>query len=151
MCADGRPDATPYGVRFATGTCSDAYLGRSGPAQATRSSSGTVAMSPEPTELTDDEAATFWLEVLAASTRDRGAVQAGEAELEALGNGVPHLHVHLVPRYLDDDTPGRPLSARHFDDPAWIAAGADLAHDVAALKRSIRPPTRTQGRVHHAT
>jgi diadenosine tetraphosphate (Ap4A) HIT family hydrolase len=26
-----------------------------------------------------------------------------------LGNIVPHLHVHVVPRYLDDPAPGRPL------------------------------------------
>jgi hypothetical protein len=28
---------------------------------------------------------------------------------QLLGNLVPHLHVHLVPRYLDDPAPGRPL------------------------------------------
>jgi diadenosine tetraphosphate (Ap4A) HIT family hydrolase len=26
-----------------------------------------------------------------------------------LGNVVPHLHVHVVPRYLDDSAPERPL------------------------------------------
>jgi diadenosine tetraphosphate (Ap4A) HIT family hydrolase len=26
-----------------------------------------------------------------------------------LGNIVPHLHVHVVPRYLDDRAPERPL------------------------------------------
>jgi diadenosine tetraphosphate (Ap4A) HIT family hydrolase len=26
-----------------------------------------------------------------------------------LGNIVPHLHVHVVPRYLDDSKPERPL------------------------------------------
>lgn len=25
-----------------------------------------------------------------------------------LGNSVPHLHVHIVPRYVDDPDPGRP-------------------------------------------
>jgi diadenosine tetraphosphate (Ap4A) HIT family hydrolase len=28
---------------------------------------------------------------------------------QLLGNSVPHLHVHLVPRYLDDIAPGKPL------------------------------------------
>jgi diadenosine tetraphosphate (Ap4A) HIT family hydrolase len=28
---------------------------------------------------------------------------------QLLGNLVPHLHVHLVPRYLDDPAPGKPL------------------------------------------
>ena len=28
---------------------------------------------------------------------------------EVLGNALPHLHTHLVPRYLDDPAPGRPF------------------------------------------
>jgi len=28
---------------------------------------------------------------------------------QLLGNSVPHLHVHIVPRYLDDTAPGKPL------------------------------------------
>lgn len=28
---------------------------------------------------------------------------------ELLGNAVPHLHAHIVPRYYGDPAPGRPL------------------------------------------
>jgi diadenosine tetraphosphate (Ap4A) HIT family hydrolase len=28
---------------------------------------------------------------------------------QLLGNLVPHLHVHVVPRYLDDPAPGKPM------------------------------------------
>jgi hypothetical protein len=28
---------------------------------------------------------------------------------QLLGNSVPHLHVHVVARYLDDPAPGKPL------------------------------------------
>jgi diadenosine tetraphosphate (Ap4A) HIT family hydrolase len=29
--------------------------------------------------------------------------------INLLGNLVPHLHAHLVPRYYDDPAPGRPI------------------------------------------
>ena len=28
---------------------------------------------------------------------------------ETLGNSLPHLHTHLVPRYTDDPRPGQPF------------------------------------------
>ena len=34
-----------------------------------------------------------------------------------LGNIVPHLHVHVVPRYLDDRAPERPYLGSHFRVP----------------------------------
>ena len=35
-----------------------------------------------------------------------------------LGNIVPHLHVHVVPRYLDDPSPERPLPWEPREVPA---------------------------------
>jgi diadenosine tetraphosphate (Ap4A) HIT family hydrolase len=49
----------------------------------------------------------------------------------SLGNGVPHLHVHLVPRPLDDARPGWPVESEAFDfgaippvEPTELAAAA---------------------------
>jgi diadenosine tetraphosphate (Ap4A) HIT family hydrolase len=39
----------------------------------------------------------------------KGIAKGHAAVVLLLGNSVPHLHVHLVPRYLDDPSPGRPL------------------------------------------
>ena len=44
-----------------------------------------------------------------------------------LGNSVPHLHTHLVPRYANDATPGRPLS--------WDAILAADPSDAGLLAR----------------
>jgi len=51
--------------------------------------------------------------------------------LASLGNQVPHLHWHVIPRFADD---------RHFPDPVWAAPRRD--HDprpvnVASLKGRI--------------
>ncbi|HEY3140085.1 MAG TPA: hypothetical protein VGJ86_03100, partial [Acidimicrobiales bacterium] len=34
---------------------------------------------------------------------------------QALGNFLPHLHTHVVPRYPDDPSPGRPLPEALWD------------------------------------
>src|SRR5688500_5338423 len=39
-----------------------------------------------------------------------------------LGNIVPHLHVHVVPRYLDDPAPERPLPWEPFPVPEELFA-----------------------------
>jgi diadenosine tetraphosphate (Ap4A) HIT family hydrolase len=42
---------------------------------------------------------------------------------QTLGNSVPHLHTHLLPRFVEDPAPGRPFpllpqdgSERHIPD-----------------------------------
>jgi diadenosine tetraphosphate (Ap4A) HIT family hydrolase len=57
----------------------------------------------------------------------------------SLGNGVPHLHVHLVPRPLDDARPGRPVESEAFDFASIPAVDAvDLAAAAAALRARLR-------------
>jgi diadenosine tetraphosphate (Ap4A) HIT family hydrolase len=49
-----------------------------------------------------------------------------------LGNSVPHLHTHIVPRYEDDPKPGWPFP---FPDPEPPAMPQErLDRDVAALR-----------------
>ena len=71
----------------------------------------------EPSELSAEEAAGFWSEVarVAAAVEDR--YRPAKMNWLRLGNGVPHLHVHLVPRPHDDARPAgrsrrRPLTSR---------------------------------------
>jgi diadenosine tetraphosphate (Ap4A) HIT family hydrolase len=47
--------------------------------------------------------------------------------LLTLGNWVPHLHTHVVPRYLDDPAPGGPLP--------WEAMFAPEPSDPDLLRR----------------
>ena len=81
---------------------------------------------------------------LAAEDRDRlmSVVYATEAALRAtlsplkinlasLGNQVPHLHWHVIPRFGDD---------AHFPDPVWAVRhrnGASHGVDRAALERAL--------------
>jgi diadenosine tetraphosphate (Ap4A) HIT family hydrolase len=63
----------------------------------------------EPTELSDHEASTFWLEVLRVGRAIETQFAPIKMNYQTLGNGLPHLHTHLVPRYADDVAPGNPL------------------------------------------
>ena len=51
---------------------------------------------------------------------------------ETLGNSLPHLHTHLVPRFPDDPRPGQPfplsaqLPAGRIPEPRLLAEAAEL-------------------------
>ena len=51
-----------------------------------------------------------------------------------LGNSVPHLHTHIVPRYADDPRPGWPFPFPDPDPPAMPEER--LMRDVEALRRA---------------
>jgi diadenosine tetraphosphate (Ap4A) HIT family hydrolase len=138
MCGP-RADETPHGVRIFEGTWADGYLGR----YPVRPGYAFVIWKgrhvAEPTELSGEEAAGFWADV----SRVAGAVDAqyGPAKMNwlSLGNGVPHLHVHLVPRPHDDARAGWPLESEAFDVAATPALDAtELAAAAASLRARLQ-------------
>jgi len=90
----------------------------------------------EPTQLTPEESAGFWSEVAHVARALEIHVRPAKMNRLVLGNGVPHLHVHLVPRPSDDRLAGRPLEADAFSlarqKPALDADA--LAAEVTALR-----------------
>jgi diadenosine tetraphosphate (Ap4A) HIT family hydrolase len=69
--------------------------------------------------------------VLAVETALRGLLHPVKINIASLGNQVPHLHWHVIPRFADD---------AHFPDPVWAARRREgVAHpvDAAALARKI--------------
>ena len=79
----------------------------------------------EPTELTPEAAAGYWRDVVAVAGALEVAFRPVKVNLMTLGNWVPHLHTHVVPRYLDDPAPGGPLP--------WESMFHDTPLDVAVL------------------
>lgn len=109
MCADGRPDDNRFGIRIFEGPHSDAYLQREGFHR------GYVVVihrgDHHVTELTDlpaEEAQTYWEEVLRVSRAVSDYYAPLKMNLMVLGNTLPHLHTHVVPRYEDDVDAGGP-------------------------------------------
>jgi len=70
----------------------------------------------EPTELDDDAAAGYWLEVLRLGRALETVYQPAKMNYQTLGNAVPHLHTHLIPRPWRDPAPHGPLPWTYLDD-----------------------------------
>ena len=136
MCEDGRPDETPHGVRYFAGEAADAYLVR---ADIQRGLSYVVFRGRhvvEPTELTGAEAAAYGGEVLHVARALLGVLGPVKLNYDVLGNSVPHLHTHLVPRYADDPRPGWPFPFPEHDPPP--IPDERLRADAEALRRATR-------------
>jgi len=109
MCQAGRPDADRYGIRILEGTYSDAYLQSAAVQRGYTLVIWRGRHVNEPTELDAAEAAGYWAEVLAVARALITIYKPLKMNYETLGNSLPHLHTHLVPRYTDDPRPGQPF------------------------------------------
>ena len=132
MCEQGRPEETEYGTRFFAGEVADAYLQR---ADIQRGYSIVIWRGrhvAEPTELATEEAAQYWHEVLEAGRRLERVLEPVKMNYDILGNSLPHLHTHVVPRYADDPKPGWPFPFPE-DEPGPIDEEA-FRTDLEALR-----------------
>jgi diadenosine tetraphosphate (Ap4A) HIT family hydrolase len=83
----------------------------------------------EPTDLEAEAAAGYWLEVLDTGRAVRDRFQPLKLNYLTLGNTVPHLHTHVLPRYADDPAPGGPIP--------WDAIFAAEPVPEAELRRQV--------------
>jgi diadenosine tetraphosphate (Ap4A) HIT family hydrolase len=137
MCAAGRPESDQYGVRIMAGRYSDAYLQRADVQRGYTLVIWRGRHVTEPTELDDTEAAGYWAEVLAVARALITVYRPLKMNYETLGNSLPHLHTHLVPRFTEDPNPGHPfpLSA---DQPAARIPEPRLLAEAAELRSLLR-------------
>ncbi len=139
LCTEGRPDQTEHVVRFFVGEVLDAYLRRTDIQRGLSVAIWRGRHVVEPTELSDEEASAYWRELLIAGRAIEQTMQPLKMNYDLLGNSVPHLHTHIVPRYEDDPKPGWPYP---FPDPEPPAMPEDrLERDVASLRDRIRQLT----------
>jgi diadenosine tetraphosphate (Ap4A) HIT family hydrolase len=142
MCAGAGGDVTAHGVRILEGRWSDAFLGR----YPVRPGYAYVIWKgrhvTEPGELDDEETAGFWGEVARVADAVQARYRPTKMNWLHLGNGVPHLHVHLVPRPVDDPRAGGPLEPESFDQAATTPVPeAELEAEATALRAALGPPT----------
>ncbi len=130
MCRRSEEDLGPHGLRVFEGRWSDAVLGRhpARPGYTIVVWKGRHVV--EPGELTPEEAAGFWSEVARVADAVEAQYEPVKMNWLHLGNGVPHLHVHLVPRPLDDPCAGGPLEP----EALFQSLVAPLADDELQLQ-----------------
>jgi diadenosine tetraphosphate (Ap4A) HIT family hydrolase len=87
----------------------------------------------EMTDLSEPERNEFMHVVWVVEQLIRDVMAPHKINLASLGNMVPHLHWHIIPRYTDD---------AHFPNPVWATAKTDLP-DVSA-RIALLPTLRAQ-------
>ena len=93
----------------------------------------------EMTDLSAPEREHFMQVVFAVEASLRELMQPDKVNLASLGNVVPHLHWHVIPRFGDDP---------HFPAPIWAAARRDAPKRAVpdmkviklALERRLQTP-----------
>lgn len=85
----------------------------------------------EMTDLPDSDRSRLMSVVFAVEEVVREVMLPDKINLASLGNVVPHLHWHVIPRFADD---------RHFPAPIWAEARREPIQrwfDVAALRQAL--------------
>jgi diadenosine tetraphosphate (Ap4A) HIT family hydrolase len=132
MCAEGGPDETAWGVRIFAGDVCDAYLQRAAIQRGYTIVIWRGRHVAEPTELDDDEAAAYWRELLRVGAAIERHLEPVKMNYDVLGNSLPHLHTHVLPRFADDPRPGWPFSFPDEDVPPH--PDHELRRDADALR-----------------
>jgi diadenosine tetraphosphate (Ap4A) HIT family hydrolase len=137
MCAQGRPDENEFGIRVYRSDTSDAYLQKADVGQ--RGYCLVVWRGrhvAEVTQLSDTEVGWYWEDVMRVARAVEVHYAPAKLNLMTLGNELPHLHTHVVPRYLDDRDPGRPPSMR-IGEPRPPLPIEDVRRDAAKLRELL--------------
>lgn len=101
--------AKQLGQPFYVGRAGDAYLERHAIARGHAVVIFRDRHVADFTSLTASEVAAYWGDVHTVAQMIERVFAPCHMNYQLLGNLAPHLHVHLVPRYLDDPAPGMPL------------------------------------------
>lgn len=90
----------------------------------------------EPFELPAEELAAFFADAMAAARVLSSVFAAAKMNYEIHGNTIPHLHMHLYPRYPGDPFEGEPIDPRRC---AFERSAADLERLGDALRAGAAP------------
>jgi diadenosine tetraphosphate (Ap4A) HIT family hydrolase len=139
MCGSDRPDTDSFGIRIQAGNYTDAYLQR---AEVQRGYTIVIWRGrhvTEPTELSEPEAAGYWAEILSVARALIEIYEPLKMNYETLGNSLPHLHTHLIPRFTDDPRPGQPFPLT-ADRPETRIPESRLQAEANALRARLGHP-----------
>jgi diadenosine tetraphosphate (Ap4A) HIT family hydrolase len=87
----------------------------------------------EPFELPEDAAIGYWSDILRVGRALHTHFAPKKLNYETWGNGEPHLHTHIVPRYEVDPHPGGGFPFWLVNDPPLLPED-ELTRDVEALR-----------------
>lgn len=131
MCGSQRPDEDDWGVRIHSTAAADAMLQRADLQRGYTIVIWRGRHVTEPFELHADEASGYWAEVHRVAAALSAYYRPLKMNYATLGNSLPHLHTHLIPRYVVDPAPGRPFP---MDPSGQLVPAEQLRRDAAELR-----------------
>lgn len=91
----------------------------------------------EPFELPPPERQQFFGDVLTVAEALQRIYRPLKLNYQILGNSVPHLHCHIMPRYHGDPAPQAPLPDSFFGAPAVELTAEEYAAAVRRLREEL--------------
>jgi len=88
-------------------------------------------------ELPEAESMQYYRDMLVVARAVAAAFRPRKLNYELLGNLVPHLHWHVLPRYADDPNPQHPVW--QHPHPPRIPTDAECDETIAAIRRHLGP------------
>jgi diadenosine tetraphosphate (Ap4A) HIT family hydrolase len=136
MCGEGRPEDNGFGIRVFAGESVDAYLQRASIQRGYVVGIWRGRHVVEPTHLADEEAASYWRDVLRVAAAVEKAYEPLKMNYLTQGNTLPHLHTHIVPRYeTRDPNPAGPLPFPRTLPPPFPEEG--LLQEASVLRELL--------------
>ena len=135
MCAQGRPEENEFGIRVFRSDTSDGYLQKADVDQ--RGYCLVIWRGrhvADVTHLSDSEAGTYWEDVMRVARAVELHYTPAKLNLMTLGNELPHLHTHVVPRYVHDSEPGKPPRFMRATIGHERLPDADVRRDAIKLR-----------------
>jgi diadenosine tetraphosphate (Ap4A) HIT family hydrolase len=132
LCAFVTTEDPTWGVRVYTGQVANAYLATIGQIRGYCWVIWRNGHLCEPTDLDPTDAQMFFADMLTVGRAMQELLDPAKLNYEILGNKVPHLHAHVVPRPMVDPTPGHALPWTYLDD------GRPDPEEVHALAAQLR-------------
>ncbi len=136
MCAQGRPEENEFGIRVYRSDTSDGYLQKADVGQ--RGYSLVIWRGrhvADVTQLTETEAGAYWSDVLRVARALELHYTPAKLNLMTLGNELPHLHTHVIPRYVHDSEPGQPPHFMRANPERKLLPIEDVRRDAITLRQ----------------
>ena len=70
-------------------------------------------------DLNDDDLLSYMKEAQISAKALKAVTNAVKINYELHGNSGPHMHMHLFPRYMDDQFPGQAIDFNRIDPPVY--------------------------------
>jgi diadenosine tetraphosphate (Ap4A) HIT family hydrolase len=134
-----RPASNDFWDLVAPLSASSLYLGKNQTYRGHCSLIFDLRHASRPDQLTAEEWTAYCADLFAAQRAVVTVTRPDHINVESLGNVVPHLHWHIIPRYVGDPRWGMPI----WTTPLSAMPETNLeAHDREALLRALRDALR---------